>query len=132
MTRPFTFTLMDYLEARCSELGLKVPDLEWLTPEGYSIAVIQNDAPSIEKSYINGSNQYRCQYEIIAQGSTAERLTILEDMQLLATVFNGMVGNDIGDGTAVRKVELTTPSLREQTDSLHLRYGFAVTIVYKD
>lgn len=132
MNKPFTFTLMEHLEERCKEMGIIVPYLEWLNPDGYSVSIVQNDAPSVEKSYINGSRQYRTQIEVLAQGTADRRLAILEDLQTFMQILNGMAGLDIGDGVKVLKVELTTPSLREQTESLIIRYGFSATIVYKD
>lgn len=132
MTKPFVFTLMDYMETKCDALNLTPPSLEWLAPEGYSVAIVQNDSQAVEKTYINGSNQYRTKVEVFFQGKVSERLTILREIRSYIGVFDGMVGQTIGDGVTIRKVETTTPSLREQTEKLILRYGFSVTIVYKD
>lgn len=132
--RPFVFSLMEWLEAECIELDMPKPALEWLEPTGYSIAVVPVDAPAVEKSYINGSVQERMQLEVIAQGDVADRLDVLEDMNRLLGAFHDLVGRSLsgdGDWISVRKVEATTPSLREQTEGLVLRYGFSVTIVYR-
>lgn len=132
MTRPFTFTMMEWLEVFCPLSEVVVPELEWLPPEGTGYSLIQLDEPKVEKSYINGSKQYRIGYDLIAQGNWQVRLTLLDQLSKLSTLIEGMRNKEIGDGITIQKVEATTPSLRAQTENGIIRYGFSVTIIYKD
>lgn len=132
MTRPFTFTMMEWLELACPSAGVAVPELEWLQPDGTGYSIVQLDEPKVEKSYINGSRQYRIGYDLIAQGNWQVRLTLLDQLSKLSTLIEGMRGEEIGDGITVQKVEATTPSLRAQTENGIIRYGFSVTIIFKD
>lgn len=132
MTRPFTFTMMEWLEVFCPLSEVVVPELEWLPPEGTGYSIVQLDEPKVEKSYINGSKQYRIGYDLIAQGNWQVRLTLLDQLSKLSTLIEGMRGEEIGDGITVQKVEATTPSLRAQTENGIIRYGFSVTIIFKD
>lgn len=128
MNKPAVFTFMEYLENVCPAYGIPTPQLEWLEPKGLSIALVQTDQPTVEKSYINGTKQYRIGFNIIAQGTTKDRLELITFETKLISIFEGMVGLDIGDGLIVRKVETTTPSLEAQSENLIVRYQFSVTI----
>jgi len=132
MTQPFTFTLMSWLETNCPLVGISTPSLEWLNPKGTSYSVVQLDEPKVEKSYINGSKQYRIGYDFVAQGDWQERLTLIQALSKLSTLLDTMRGTVVGDNVTVQKVEATTPSLRAQTENGVIRYGFSATIVYKD
>lgn len=132
MTQPFTFTLMSWLETNCPLMGISTPSLEWLNPKGTSYSVVQLDEPKVEKSYINGSKQYRIGYDFVAQGDWQERLTLIQALSKLSTLLDTMRGTVVGDNVTVQKVEATTPSLRAQTENGVIRYGFSATIVYKD
>ena len=132
MTQPFTFTLMDWLETECPLRNLTCPQLEWLETQGTSVSLVQMDEPTVEKSYINGSKQYREGYEIIAQGEREARLDLIRLMVSLVDLFLSLRGVAIGDGVTVTMVETTTPSLRAQTENGVIRYGFTVTIIYRD
>lgn len=128
MNQPFIFSLMEYLEQNVG--SLPKPSLEWLEPEGYSVAIVQNDAPKVVKSYINGTTQHRINLELLLQTNTTQRIKALEDMESYLSIFYGMNGKRIGEHFDILRVEATTPSLRAQTENLMLRYGFSVTIVY--
>ena len=132
MTKPFTFTLMDWLETNCPLASIETPKLEWLEPSGSSLSVVQLDEPKVEKSYINGSSQYRTGYDFIAQGNWQSRLILIEQLSKLSVLLGSLRGTVIGDDVVVQKVEATTPSLRAQTENGIIRYGFSVTIIYKD
>lgn len=132
MTRPFTFTLMEWLEANCPQAGIETPNLEWLNPTGTSYSTVQLDEPKVEKSYINGSRQYRVGYDFIAQGEWQNRLSLIENLSKLSALLDTMRGSEIGDGITVQKVEATTPSLRAQAENGIIRYGFSATIIFKD
>ena len=132
MTQPFTFTLMSWLETNCPLVGISTPSLEWLNPKGTSYSVVQLDEPKVDKSYINGSKQYRIGYDFVAQGDWQERLTLIQALSKLSTLLDTMRGTVVGDNVTVQKVEATTPSLRAQTENGVIRYGFSATIVYKD
>ena len=132
MTQPFTFTLMSWLETNCALAGIPVPKLEWLEPKGTSYSVVQLDEPKVEKSYINGSKQYRIGYDFVAQGSWQSRLTLIQNQTKLSALLETMRTKVVGDNVTVQKVEATTPSLRAQTENGIVRYGFSATIIYKD
>lgn len=132
MTQPFTFTMMEWLEANCPLLSLPTPKLEWLEPEGASYSLVQVDEQKVEKTYINGSRQYRCRYDLLAQGNAEDRLTLIQNMDGIQRMLQSLPDTTIGDDVTIRKVETTTPSLRTQTENGVVRYGFSATIVYKD
>lgn len=132
MTKPFTFTFMEWLETNCPLNGIPTPSLEWLKPSDNSYSVIQLDEPKVEKSYINGSKQYRIGYDLVAQGDWRERLSLIQNLSKLSTLLDSMRGTEVGDGIIVQKVEATTPSLRAQSENGVIRYGFSATIIFKD
>ena len=133
MTQPFTFTMMTYLETKCPLLSLPTPMLEWLEPTEKSTSLVQLEEQTVEKTYINGSKQYRIRFDIITQGNAVDRLTMISDMTGLQQLFQSLPNEtSFGDGVTIRKVETTTPSLRAQTENGVIRYGFSATIVYKD
>ena len=132
MTKPFTFTLMEWLEANCPTANIETPSLEWLNPSGTGYSVVQLDEPKVEKSYINGSRQYRVGYDFVAQGDWQNRLTLIEQLSQLSALLDSMRGTVIGDDITVQKVEATTPSLRAQAENGIIRYGFSATIIFKD
>ena len=131
MTQPFTFTLMDWLETNCPLAGITTPKLEWLAPKGTSYSVVQLDEPKVEKSYINGSRQFRIGFDFVAQGTWQNRLTLIEQLTKLSALLETMRSTEIGDDVLVQKVETTTPSLRAQTENGVVRYGFSATMIYK-
>lgn len=133
MTQPFTFTMMEYLETECPLRSLPTPMLEWLEPTEKSTSLVQLEEQTVEKTYINGSKQYRMRFDIITQGNAVDRLTMISDMAGLQQLFQSLPNEtSFGDGLTIRKVETTTPSLRAQTENGVIRYGFSATIVYKD
>lgn len=132
MTQPFTFTMMEYLETECPLRSLPTPMLEWLEPTEKSTSLVQLEEQTVEKTYINGSKQYRIRFDIITQGNAVDRLTMISDMAGLQQLFQSLPDVTIGDDVTIRKVETTTPSLRAQTDNGVIRYGFSATIIYKD
>ncbi len=132
MTQPFVFTLMDWIEAQCPSLGVPTPALEWLTPTGVSLAIRANSEPTVQKSYINGSREWRMGFDVLAQGAVKDRLPILTNLNTLTTLLLSLDNTEIGDDVKVRRAETTTPALEMQTDSLMLRYRMSVTMFYKD
>ena len=132
MTQPFTFTMMDYLETNCPLLNLPTPRLEWLEPSETCVSLVQLDEQTVEKTYINGSRQYRIRYDLVVQGNVIDRLTMISDMTGYQHLFQTLPSVEIGDGVTIKRVETTTPSLRSQTENGVVRYGLSVTIIYKD
>ena len=128
MRRPIIFAVMDYLEAKCPELGIPIPKLEWLEMEGISLAVVQRDQPTIEKAYINGVKEYRIGFDVLEQAKVSDRLEVIQHLTKLESLFEDIDNTDLGNGITARKAETTTPSLDAQTENLRLRYRFNVTL----
>lgn len=131
MSRPAVFSVMEYLEAVCPTLPAPTPQLEWLEPDGLSVALIQTTEPKVVKTYINGSTECRLAFDIVAQGKTTDRLNILTYLFKYMRLFEVMDNLEAGTIT-IKRAETTTPSLRAQTEDLTVRYAISVTINYKE
>lgn len=128
--KPIIFTLMEYLEEVCPTASLKTPAIEWLNPDTLSSSVVQLDEPTVEKAYINGAKQYRVGFDIIVQAKVANKVELIKQIYGLCYLFEDMKGKEL-DGVQILKVDTTTPSLRAQTESMDLRYGFSATLCYR-
>ncbi|MGP1507449.1 MAG: hypothetical protein ACTTJW_01025 [Sphaerochaeta sp.] len=131
---PMIFEIGEWLDAKCTELSLPAPVLDFVGSEGESCAIIQTSAPVTEKEYINGKRICRIEFDILVQGSMEKREGYVNGLTDLCFAFEGMKDAILSEPSSRRVLQgsSTAPAIRSQTGNMFCRYGISVSLRYKE